>query len=91
MGVRGDTGQTTMFDATRRYVRVRARRSDGFIEFEFSIGDPDLAVELMLPESAFHEFCLANEVIVLDPATSDQGDWVSRLNDASRQGFENAV
>jgi hypothetical protein len=49
------------------------RRPDGFIEFEFAIGDPELAVELMLPESAFHEFCLANEVIVLDPATLGSG------------------
>lgn len=83
--------QGSTFDAGRRYVRVCRRRPDGFIEFEFSIGDPELAVELMLPESAFHEFCLANEVIVLDPSTADQGDWVSRLNDASRQGFEDAV
>jgi phenol hydroxylase P0 protein len=79
------------FDAARRYVRVCNRRPDGFIEFEFSIGDPELAVELMLPEVAFHEFCLANEVIVLDPAAEGLGDWVSRLNDASRQGFEDAV
>ncbi|WP_374324809.1 phenol hydroxylase subunit [Azonexus sp.] len=83
--------QGSTFDAGRRYVRICKRRADGFIEFEFAIGDPELAVELMLPESAFHEFCLANEVIVLDPATSEQGDWVSRLNDASRQGFEDAV
>lgn len=89
MGQQEKQGGT--FDAGRRYVRVCNRRQDGFIEFEFSIGDPALAVELMLPEAAFHEFCLANEVIVLDPASSDQGDWVSRLNDASRQGFEDAV
>lgn len=82
--------QSSTFDAGRRYVRICKRRPDGFIEFEFAIGDPELAVELMLPESAFHEFCLANEVIVLDPARSE-GDWVSRLNDASRQGFEDAV
>lgn len=82
--------RVSTFDAGRRYVRICNRRPDGFIEFEFSIGDPELAVELMLPESAFHEFCLANEVIVLDPAVSE-GDWVSRLNDASRQGFGEAV
>lgn len=81
----------TRFDATRRYVRVCQQRADGFVEFEFAIGDPELAVELMLPEAAFHEFCLANEVILLDPALSAQGNWVSRLNDVSRQGFENAV
>lgn len=79
------------FDAGRRYVRVCRRRPDGFIEFEFAIGDPALAVELMLPEAAFHDFCLANEVIVLDPAEAGEGDWVSRLNEASRQGFEDAV
>ena len=91
MGQQESTGLTSTFDATRRYVRVCNQRADGFIEFEFAIGDPALCVELMLPETAFHEFCLANEVIVLDPAAADQGDWVSRLNDASRQGFEDAV
>lgn len=79
------------FDAVRRYVRVCRQRPDGFIEFEFAIGDPELAVELMLPEQAFHEFCLDNEVIVLDPPILGQGDWVSRLNATSRQGFEGAV
>lgn len=83
--------QAGTFDAGRRYVRVCSRRPDGFIEFEFAIGEPELAVELMLPEPAFHEFCLANEVIVLDPAAPAEGDWASRLNDASRQGFADAV
>ncbi len=73
------------FDASRRYVRVCAQRPDGFIEFEFAIGDPALAVELMLPEAAFHEFCLANDVIVLEPLQTGSGDWVSRLNAISRQ------
>ena len=79
------------FDATRRYVRVCARRPDGFVEFEFAIGDPALCVELMLPEAAFHEFCLSNEVILLEPAAAGEGDWVSRLNDASRRDIEDAV
>ncbi len=79
------------FDAERRYVRLCKQRPDGFVEFEFAIGDPALAVELMLPEMAFHEFCLANDVIVLDPVDQESSDWVSRLNAASRQGFEDAV
>lgn len=73
------------FDPTRRYVRVCEQRPDGFIEFEFAIGDPEMCVELMLPEAAFHEFCLANAVIVLDPAKPGQGDWAARLNAASQQ------
>lgn len=91
MGQQENTSSTTRFDAMRRYVRVCERRPDGFIEFEFAIGDPALCVELMLPEAAFHEFCLANEVIVLDPASPGQGDWAARLNAASRQDIADAV
>jgi len=78
------------FDTTRRYVRVCEQRPDGFIEFEFAIGDPALCVELLLPEPAFHEFCLANEVIVLEPAQSGQGDWVARMNAASQKQISDA-
>jgi phenol hydroxylase P0 protein len=72
------------FDATRRYVRVCEQRPDGFIEFEFAIGDPALCVELMLKEADFHEFCLTNDVIVLGQAEAGQGDWAARMNKASR-------
>lgn len=91
MGQRGEPVMASTFDATRHYVRVCAKRPDGFIEFEFAIGDPALAVELMLPEAAFHEFCLANEVIVLDPLEPGSGDWVSRLNAISQQDISDAV
>jgi len=80
------------FDTARRYVRVCKQRPDGFVEFEFAIGDPDLCIELLLPANAFHEFCLANDVIVLEPAAEQEGgDWMQRRNDASRRGFEDAV
>jgi len=81
----------TTFDATRRYVRVCEQRPDGFIEFEFAIGDPALCVELMLKDKDFHEFCPTNDVIVLDAAESGQGDWAARLNKASRQESEGTV
>jgi phenol hydroxylase P0 protein len=32
------------FDLTKRYVRLTQVRADGFVEFEFAIGDPGLAV-----------------------------------------------
>lgn len=53
-------------DLSRRTVRVLGRRRNGLIEFEFSIGWPELAVELMLPEPAFDAFCEANRVLRLD-------------------------
>ena len=78
------------FDPTRRYVRVCEQRPGSFIEFEFAIGDPALCVELVLPEAAFHEFCLINAVIVLEPAVAGQGDWAARLNNASQQQISDA-
>lgn len=91
MGRQETSSAAAGFDATRRYVRVCRPRPDGFIEFEFAIGDPALCVELMLPEPAFHEFCLANDVIVLDPDLAADGDWAARLNAASRRDIEDAV
>jgi phenol/toluene 2-monooxygenase (NADH) P0/A0 len=53
-------------DTTRRFVRVLEKRPDGLISFEFSIGWPELAVELMLPAAAFDAFCATNRVVRLD-------------------------
>ncbi len=52
----------TPFDATRKFVRVTGERDNGLVAFEFSIGWPELSVELVLPRSAFDEFCATNKV-----------------------------
>jgi phenol hydroxylase P0 protein len=54
------------FDPTRKYVRVTNVNRQGFVEFEFSIGSPELCVELMLRPEAFEEFCRTQGVIALD-------------------------
>lgn len=54
-------------DTSLRYVRVIERRDDGLVCFEFSIGWPELAVELMLPAPAFDAFCVNNRVQQLNP------------------------
>lgn len=48
-----------------RYVRIRDERDDGFIVFDFAIGDPGLSCELILPAPAFAEFCRANHAVTL--------------------------
>lgn len=53
-------------DTSLRYVRVLDRRDNGLVTFEFSIGWPELAVELMLPAPAFEAFCQNNHVTRLD-------------------------
>lgn len=53
-------------DTRVRYVKLIEERADGLVAFEFAIGWPELAVELVLPAPAFAEFCAANRVQRLD-------------------------
>ena len=54
-------------------VRILGTRLGRFIEFEYSLGDGDLAVELILPTKAFEEFCRDRAAIVAppDPETAE--------------------
>ena len=63
--------QPLVCDTSRKYVRVTEERADGLVAFEFSIGWPELAVELMLPRAAFDEFCATNQVIRLEPRADE--------------------
>jgi len=56
-----------VFDVRRRYVRVLGERR-GLIEFSFAIGEPDTAIELLLPPDDFRAFCRAQDACVLDAA-----------------------
>jgi phenol/toluene 2-monooxygenase (NADH) P0/A0 len=59
------------FDVTQRFVRFRHRRDDGFVEFDFAIGEPGLSVELVMSLRDYQSFCIANRVIQL---TRDEGE-----------------
>lgn len=63
------------FDITRRYVRFRTHRDDGFVEFDFSIGDPALSVELVMPVLEYQSFCRTNHVIYLTREEADRLDF----------------
>lgn len=54
------------FDISQRYVRLNQRRSDGFVEFEFAMGDPTLCVELIMQEADYQAFCRSNDVIFIE-------------------------
>jgi phenol hydroxylase P0 protein len=51
----------------RKFVRVTGVRSGRYVEFEFSVNDADLTVELILPFAAFEEFCMLQEAVRLTP------------------------
>lgn len=52
-------------DALPRFVRVREITENNLVEFDFAIGEPDLFVELILPKSAFDEFCKTQNVSMM--------------------------
>lgn len=65
-----------LFASSRRYVRITSYRDDGYVEFDFAVGDPDLSVELIMDRPMFERFCAINEVATLDSA--DDGIDCSR-------------
>ena len=44
------------------FIHITGTQRDKFIEFEFSVGDPELAVEMIMPVQAFEEFCAKHQV-----------------------------
>lgn len=78
-------------DTTRRFVRVCGERGNGFVEFEFAIGEPEVFAEMILERSAFLEFCQANNVEMLPPS-EDSGvevsDWDWRMSNATKTRFK---
>ncbi|ACO77127.1 Phenol hydroxylase subunit DmpK [Azotobacter vinelandii CA] len=62
------------FEQLPRYVRVRGRSDDPFVEFDFAIGHPELFIELVLPRSAFESFCRNNSVQFMDTAMAEAID-----------------
>ncbi len=51
----------------KKFVRVTGVRSGRYVEFEFSVNDADLTVELILPFAAFEEFCTMQEAVRIQP------------------------
>lgn len=51
-------------DQTPRFVRITGERG-GMVEFEYSVGDPQLVLELLLPPAAFEDFCAANNATLI--------------------------
>lgn len=87
-----DTSAAPAFDTSRRFVRVTGERPNGFVEFDFAIGEPELFVEMILSKAAFKEFCAANAVEMLAAdseehrdKTPDDFNW--RLADATHTRF----
>lgn len=83
------------FDPQVRFVRVIENRADGFVAFEFAVGEPALFVEMLLPEQQFAEFCATQQVVPTQGAlpTAAEGsaehEWDWSLHAAREQRFRN--
>lgn len=69
-----------------RYVRITNPDHNGFVEFDFAVGDPTIALEMILPQPAFAEFCATNAVVFL---TAEQERAVDRDKQKWRYGADN--
>jgi len=66
------------------FVRVTNHDHRGFVEFQFSIGDPSLYLDMTLPPAAFAEFCAEHRTRVLsssEGAAVDAGERRWRFGD----------
>lgn len=61
---RGDTAELRPVEVNpkRKSVTVTKIRTDGFVEFDFSVGDPDIVAEMLLSAEAFERFCRDQDV-----------------------------
>lgn len=86
------TPEAPPLNTALRFVRVRHRRPNGLVEFDFAIGEPELFVEMILPDGAFTDFCAIQQAQLLtdepSPQEEDTGDWDWRLTDATHTRFK---
>lgn len=63
-------------DKAQSYVRIIGQRLERFIEFEYILNDDDLTIELVLPISAFEEFCTLQNAIILKSDDNSHADEI---------------
>lgn len=89
----GAMSNLTTFDPSVKFVRVVETRTDGLVEFEFAIGEPELFVELLMPRAQFEEFCATQGVtptfgrLAAASAGSAEHEWDWSLHAAREQRF----
>jgi len=66
---------STIIDPNKRYVRITGIRRNKFIEFDFSISEPEMYVELILPFDAFQVFCSNNNITHLTSEEAAEVDY----------------
>ena len=50
------------FNPTLKFVRIIEQHTNGLVEFEFAVGEPELFVELLMAQAQLDEFCVMHGV-----------------------------
>lgn len=72
-GASSAAGGAPAIDVERKFIRVAEVRPDGFVAFDFAVGEPEIYVEMLLPADAFAAFCCEHAVIDLGAAGPQSG------------------
>ena len=82
-----DIAQFRHRDATPAVPWVRVTNADhnGYVEYQFSLGDPAIYLEMTLPPKAFEEFCAVQRVKRLNDV---EATVVDALDNQWRYGAE---
>ena len=79
------------FNPEKRFVRFIEKRDDGFVEFEFAVGEPEIFAEMILKAEDYEFFCKEQGVVMIDENSnpidkSDDFEW--RLRDATQKRLD---
>ena len=76
---------TPHFNPDLKFVRLIETHSNGLVEFEFAVGEPELFVELLMAQAQFDEFCIMHGVtptlghlVVTQSPEEQEWDWSLR-------------
>jgi len=77
------------FNPEKRFVRFIEKRDDGFVEFEFAVGEPEIFAEMILKAEDYEIFCKEQGVVMIDEDSNPidkSDDW--RLRDATQKRLD---
>ena len=79
------------FNPEKRFVRFIEKRDDGFVEFEFAVGEPEIFAEMILKAEDYEIFCKEQGVVMIDQNTNpidEDNDFEWRLRDATEKRLD---
>ena len=79
------------FDPQKRFVRFIEKREDGFVLFEFAVGEPEIFAEMILKAEDYEIFCKEQGVVMIDQNTNpidEDNDFEWRLRDATEKRLD---